>query len=180
MTIQPHHDLTGDVPFSIQPNSWFYDFIDVPPGATYLTVTVTNYPPAANPPLELFVKLGALPTTNSFDGSALINTPGPAGPWGSVTLGPPLTSGRYWVGIFNPSTTTANGVVFANIGLGVAPAETIYSSGGPVPILDDAVTINNITVPDNNIISSLEVALRVRSSARVGSGVPSHRPGWHA
>jgi subtilisin-like proprotein convertase family protein len=162
LTIQPHQDLTGDVPFSILPNSWFYDYIDVPLGATYLTVTVTNYPPAANPPLELFVKLGALPTTNSFDGSALINTPGPAGPWGSVSLGPPLTSGRYWVGIFNPSTTVANGVVFANIGLGVAPGETIYSSSGLVPILDDAVTTNNITVPDNNIISSLEVALRVQ------------------
>jgi hypothetical protein len=41
------------------------------------------------------------------------------------------------------------------------PAETVYSSSGPVPILDDAVTTNSIIVPDNQTISSLEVALRV-------------------
>ncbi|MGD0087605.1 MAG: S8 family serine peptidase [Verrucomicrobiota bacterium] len=161
MLIQPHQPLTVGVPFTIPPGTWFYGYVDVPPGATNLTVTATNYPPAANPPLELFVKLGAPPTTNNFDGMALINIPGALGPWGSVSLGPPLTSGRYWVGIFNPSSSTANGFVFATIGLGVPPGETIYSSGGPVPILDDAVTTNNIVVPDDQTISSMEVALRV-------------------
>ena len=161
LTIQPHQNLTEGASFAIPPGSWFYGYVDVPPGATNLTVTATNYPPAANPPLELFVKLGAPPTTNDFDGMALINNPGALGPWGSVSLGPPLTSGRYWVGIFNPSSTTANGIVYATIGLGVSPAETIYSSSGPVPILDDAVTTNAIVVPDNQTISSMEVALRV-------------------
>jgi subtilisin-like proprotein convertase family protein len=162
LTIQPHQDLQQGITVTVQPGTWFYGYIDVPLGATNLTITATNLTGSVTPPLELFVKLGAPPTTNSFDGSALINTPGPFGPWGSVSLGPPLTSGRYWVGIFNPNLTPQTVYVFATVGLGVTPAETIYSSGGPVPILDDAVTINNITVPDNNIISSLEVALRVQ------------------
>jgi subtilisin-like proprotein convertase family protein len=160
-TIQPHQDLKQGVTVIVQPGGWFYGFIDVPLGATNLTVTATNLTGSVTPPLELFVKLGAPPTTNSFDGSALINTPGPLGPWGSVSLGPPLTSGRYWVGIFNPNLSPQTVYVRATVGLGVAPAETIYSSSGPVPILDDAVTTNAIVVPDDQTISSLEVALRV-------------------
>ncbi|HLX96621.1 MAG TPA: LamG-like jellyroll fold domain-containing protein [Verrucomicrobiae bacterium] len=163
LTIQPHQDLKGGVNFTIPPGTWFYGFIDVPPGATNLTVTATNFPPLVNPPLELFVKLGALPTTNNFDGSALINTPGPAGLWGSVSLGPPLVSGRYWIGIFNPSLMTANGVVFATIGLPFVPAQTIYTSTDtPIPILDDAVTTDSINVPDFQTISSMDVAIAVQ------------------
>ncbi len=164
MTIQPHQDLKQPgITVSIPPGSWFYDFIDVPPGATNLTISVTNFtvPSDALNPLQLFVKLGSLPTTNNFDEMTLINNGTPPG--GSISIGPPLTSGRYWVGVFNPSSQSATNVfIIATVGFGVAPAETIYSSSGPVPLLDDAVTTNNIVVPDDQTISSLEVALRVQ------------------
>ncbi len=165
LTIQPKQDLNGAIEaFSIPPGSWFYGFVDVPPGATNLTVTATNTPPLANPPLELFVKFGSEPTTNSFDIMSVINNPGPGGTlWGTVSLGPPLTSGRYFVGIFNPSSTTANGFVFATVGLAFVPAQKIYNSTDtPIPILDDAVTTDSINVPDSQTISSLDVAIAVQ------------------
>jgi subtilisin-like proprotein convertase family protein len=165
LTIQPRQDLgLATEGFSIPPGGWFYGFVDVPPGSTNLTVVVTNVLPAVNPPLELFVKLGSEPTTNSFDIMTVINNPGPGGTeWGTVTLGPPLTSGRYFVGIFNPSGSTVNGQVYATVGLGFAPAQTIYNSiDTPIPILDDAVTTDSINVPDHQFISSMDVAISVQ------------------
>ncbi len=163
LTIEPHQDIKNGINIFVEGGSWFYTFIDVPRGATNLTVIATNLDNTAVPPLELFVKLGDPPTTNSFDGTAIVNTPTGVGTEveGTVSLGPPLTSGRYWVGVFNPSITGQNVFLIATVGLGAAPAETIYSSSGPVPLLDDAVTTNSIVVPDDQTIASMEVALRV-------------------
>ena len=165
LTIQPQHNLNGAIEaFSIPAGSWFYGFVDVPPGATNLTVTATNTPPLVNPPLQMYVKFGTEPTTNSFDAMTLINNPGPGGTtWGTISIGPPLTSGTYFVGIFNPSSATANGYVFATVGIPFVPAQTIYNSTDtPIPILDDAVTTDSINVPDNQTISSLDVAIAVQ------------------
>ncbi|HKW29357.1 MAG TPA: LamG-like jellyroll fold domain-containing protein [Verrucomicrobiae bacterium] len=163
LLIQPHRDLTHGINVDVLPNSFLQvGFVDVPPGATNLTVTVTNLTGTANPPLELFVKFGSQPTTNSFDGMAIINNPGLSGPGGSVSLGPPLVSGRYFVGIFNPSPTLQNVDVWAIIGLPFVPAQTIYNSTDtPIPILDDAVTTDSIFVPDNATISGMDVAIAV-------------------
>jgi subtilisin-like proprotein convertase family protein len=163
--IQPHvNSALGTEAFAVPAGGWFYDFVDVPPGATSMTVTATNTPPLANPPLELFVKLGSAPTTNSFDAMTVINNPGPGGTeWGTVTLGPPLASGRYFIGIFNPSATTANGAFFTTIVRPFAPAQTIYNSpDAPIPILDDAVTTDSINVTDHQFISSMDVAISVQ------------------
>ena len=74
LTIQPQHNLNGAIEaFSIPAGSWFYGFVDVPPGATNLTVTATNTPPLVNPPLQMYVKFGSEPTTNSFDAMTVIN-----------------------------------------------------------------------------------------------------------
>jgi subtilisin-like proprotein convertase family protein len=163
VTLQPHKDLLAGVTVSIQGGGWFYGYLDVPPGATNLTISATNVtltPDFLNP-LQLFAKFGSFPTLTNFDKMTLLNNPGLTGPGGSLSIGPPLTSGRYFVGIFNPSASAQTVYIIATIGLGTVPAQVIYSSSGPVPILDDAVTTNSIIVPDNQTISSLEVALRV-------------------
>ncbi len=51
--------------------------------------------------------------------------------------------------------------LIANLTMGKVPGETIFTSAGPVPILDDAVTTDSIDVPANQAISSMEVGLRV-------------------
>ena len=161
VTIQPHQNLLGGATNTIQPQSWFYGYIDVPPGATNLTVYGTNVSTTvASPPLEMFIQMTNEPTLTDYGWSNILNNPGPAGPGCSISIGPPLTSGRYFVGVYNPSASAQSVYLLATIG-GTVPGEIIYSSSGPVPILDDAVTTNSITVPDNQTISSMEVALRV-------------------
>ena len=73
LTIQPHQ--ANDTPHTntVAGLGWFYDFVDVPPGATNLTISVTNIStPLAPQPLELFVKYGTVPTTNNFDEMTLL------------------------------------------------------------------------------------------------------------
>ena len=54
-----------------------------------------------------------------------------------------------------------NFYLIATLGLVTPPAQVIYTSGGPVPILDDAVTTDSIYVTADQTISSVDVALRV-------------------
>jgi subtilisin-like proprotein convertase family protein len=138
--------------------SWVYDYIDVPPGATNLTLYATNLTGTANPPVELFVKYGSEPTTNDYDGMAILN------PSGVVSLGPPLVSGTYYFGLYNPNPNSPSQeiVLYATI-QGPSAAQTIYSSGDtPIPIPDDAVTTDSMDVTDNETIASLDVAIAVR------------------
>ena len=159
-TIYPHLDPTVGVITNYVPGgSWVYTFVDVPPGATDLTVYATNLTDTATPPVELFVKFGSEPTTNNYD--AVV----PLTPNGVISLGPPLVSGRYFIGLFNPNPKSAvqEVTLFATIDLPFVPAQTIYSSTDtPIPILDDAVTTDQINVPDNQIISSMDVAIAVQ------------------
>ncbi|HEV2320610.1 MAG TPA: LamG-like jellyroll fold domain-containing protein, partial [Verrucomicrobiae bacterium] len=160
LLIQPHQKPTVGVVTNYVPGgSWVYNFIDVPPGATNLTVYATNLTDTANPPVELFVKFGSEPTTNSYDAVVQLT------PNGFISLGPPLVSGRYFVGLFNPNPNSAVQTVtlFAVVGIPFTPAQTIYNSTDtPVPILDDAVTTDSIFVTNYALISSLDVALAVQ------------------
>ncbi len=111
LLIQPHRDLTGGAIVSIPPDSWFIDFVDVPPGYTNLTFYSTNLPPIFFPPnqLKMYEKFNAAPTFTDFDFEAdLTNTlfPG-ADPGNSISIGPPLDIGRYFIGIFNSSSNVS-------------------------------------------------------------------------
>ena len=169
LTITPHQSIKNGITVTVQPGSWFYDYIDVPVGYTNLTVFATNYPPTVTPPLELFVKLGSLPTAADTNDEALLTNcvtgtyPTGTLPNNSVSVGPPLTPGRYFIGIFNPSlTTTATVGLFATLSFSQSAITTVdYDSTGPVPILDDAVTTNSIFVPDTDIIQDFTIGLRV-------------------
>ncbi len=162
MLIQPHQDLEGGVNGTVAPLSWFYDYIDVPAGATSLTISATNLtiPPSLSPPLNLYVKYGAIPTltdTNEFGPIGLTNG---APPGNSITINNPAP-GRYWVGLYNGSVQAQSFYLIADLQLGTVPGETIFTSSGPVPLLDDAVTTDSIYVPADQTLSSMEVGLRV-------------------
>jgi len=163
LAIYPANGLGGGTNVTVQPNSWFYGFVVVPPGATNLTVIVTNFTGTASPPLEMFIKYGALPTTNSFDEMTEITnaTLIPPAVDGSISIGPPLTSGVYYVGVFNPNGNPPQDFfIIANVNGPPAP-QVDFTSSGPVPLLDDAVTTNSLFVTQDKIISSVDVGLRV-------------------
>jgi subtilisin-like proprotein convertase family protein len=162
LLIEPHQDLTkGGIKVFLGPLGWFYDYIDVPPGATNLTIYATNLTVSPGP-VDLYVKYGSIPTltdTNEIGPAGLTNSSS-LGPWNSISIGPPLAPGRYWVGLYNNSVNQQTVWLAATLGLGVAPQAT-YTSGGAVPILDDAVTTADLFVPADQTISSVAVGLRV-------------------
>jgi subtilisin-like proprotein convertase family protein len=166
-TIYPHQSpTTGVVSNSVPGGGWVYDFIDVTNGAINLTIYATNVTATANPPVELFVNFGSEPTTNNFDAMGIINVPVGNG-WveTNISLGPPLESGRYYYGFYNPNPSSPSQEIVwqAVITGGPAPGQVIFSSTDtPIPILDDAVTLDSIYVPANQIISSVDVAIAVQ------------------
>ena len=160
LMIQPHRAKGDTTIFEITaPCGWFYDYIDVPPGATNLTITVTNL--TTSPQTEsLYVKYGDSPTLTSFDEMVVIDPTGTP-PTNSISIGPPLTAGRYYFGVYNPCGNAAqSNSITVTIGY-VAASQVDYTSAGPVPILDDAVTEDSIFVPDDATIYSVDVGLNV-------------------
>ena len=164
LMIFPHQDLTKGVYVTLGPLEWFYDYIDVPPGTASLTLSATNLtlPPTLTPPVDLYFKSNAIPTltdTNEIGPVGLTNS-GPLGPGNTITISSPAP-GRYWVGLYNPSMQSQSLYFIATLTPGKQVGETIFTSAGPVPLLDDAVTTDTIDVPANQTISSMEVGLRV-------------------
>jgi len=103
--LDPQQNGQNGVNATIPPGSFFYDFIDVPPEATNLTICVTadpQQPTTFNQPVDLFVRYGDLPTLTIFDYMQVINLQGGCLSIDRTAL-PPLKPGRYYVGIFNPS-----------------------------------------------------------------------------
>jgi subtilisin-like proprotein convertase family protein len=158
--IEPHHPLDKGITTILGPLGWFYDYIDVPPGATNLTIYATNLTGTGQ--VDLFVKVGARPTLTATNeiGPAMLTNSGPLGFGNSISIGPPLVPGRYWVGLYNESLVPQTVYIVAKLGMGTAPQAT-FTSAGPAPILDDAVMTNSIFVTAAQILSSVEVALRV-------------------
>ncbi len=162
LLIEPHNGKNGATTFESTPPCVMSqtDFIDVPPGATNLTILVTNLTTPGPQPISLYVKYGAWPTTNNFDEVTNLVPPVTNG---VISIGPPLTPGRYFYGVYAPCSDTASqsNSVTATYYMGAVPAQVVFGSSGPAPILDDAVVTNTIYVTAAQTISSVDVSLRV-------------------
>ncbi|HUZ08213.1 MAG TPA: LamG-like jellyroll fold domain-containing protein, partial [Candidatus Paceibacterota bacterium] len=171
--IQRHQSLQNGTTNTVAPGQWFYDYVDVPPGATNLTISVTNL--MSSPlPLDVFVKLGAQPTTNNYDKMMVVpaTTPPPP-PGNSLTVGltdvPPLQPGRYYVGVYNPNPAGSADQTFSLFATILPPSPSAtpvdFASAGPVPLLDDAVTISSnsiISITNTEPIVSVNVGIVVQ------------------
>jgi subtilisin-like proprotein convertase family protein len=167
LTIQPHVSNHGTIIETIPGCSWdpnYPDWIDVPPGATNLTITVTNLTGSPEYPgtlqtVDLYVKFGSPPTLTTYNKKVTVSPGTPA--TNSFFIGPPLTSGRYFFGVFNPCGNVDQTVSITATYSGPASEQVDFSSTGAKQILDDAVTYSTIDVPDNATIASVDVGLRV-------------------
>src|SRR5262249_19128808 len=94
----------GGQDFSLGPNQEACGVQEVPPGVTNMIFRVSNL----SGPLDLLVRRDALPTDQLFDKAARIDPPG-----GDLSLSildnPPLTAGRYFFCLHNPSANPVNG-----------------------------------------------------------------------
>jgi subtilisin-like proprotein convertase family protein/subtilisin family serine protease len=142
---------------SVGTNTFTYDFIDAPLGATNLTVCLSSN----TDPVELYVRRGALPTRSDFDKMLVVQPPGDCL---VLTLSdlPPLQSGRYCIGAFNPGPDPQSVLVQATVQVDpTSVLQTSMVSTGAVPIIDDAVTVASMFVTNQQIIADVQVGLRV-------------------
>ncbi len=147
----------------IMPFSFSYDFVNVPATATNLEVCVTTTNGA---PLELYVRRGDFPTRTEYDKKLDIG--GAAGTY-CLTINradlPPLTEGRYYIGIYNPTPTVQYVRLVVKVELdpnALTPLQ--YTWIDPMDLTDDAVTnavlqVTNITNPSR--IASVNVGVRI-------------------
>ena len=163
----------GVVTVSVQSNSWYYTYVTVPVGYTNLTVygiDITTPTPAVLDTLA--VKLGANPTLTDNDGTNQLSIPVSLPPSllpltmglsNSVSIGPPLEPGTYYIGIYNPDSVAHTVEIGATLGLYTSSAVTIldYDSTGAVPLLDDAVNYAYMDVTNTDVIQGISVGLRV-------------------
>ncbi len=152
-------DLTNGVGIvrTIQPGRFFYTVVDVPADATNLSVCVAPQ----EGPLEVYLGRGYFPTRENYDIYGTVAPPGSC-----ITLGrrdsPPLSQGRYFIGIYNPNATpvTANIKVFVERDL-AARSSLAFRSPTSSDLFDDAVTNATIFVSRDAIVADLEVGVRI-------------------
>jgi subtilisin-like proprotein convertase family protein len=165
MKIQPHRDLKKPgIQVVVPAGGWFIDYVDVPPGYTNLTFFATNLPPTAVPPIQMYEKLGNEPTTADYDQRADLTNGVPPG--NLISVGPPLDMGRYFIGLFNPSSSDVTVLLSATLGFGSGANNTFsFASDAPAALLDDAVSSSAITVPNSvtQLVASVSVGMVVNS-----------------
>lgn len=141
--------------------NWLYFTKDIVVEATNLEVCLNIITASSPQPLELYIRKGKRPTANAYDFKKTI-TPGG---WNCLTVDksqlPPLTPGRYFIGVHNPGTKCETFVYKATVLLGPPPTPNSFNGAGNQPILDDAATNYTIFVPDDKQIARVDVGLRI-------------------
>jgi autotransporter-associated beta strand protein len=157
LRLEPQNLDSNGVVRALAPNTWTYDFIDVPVEATNLTVSVSGN----TGPVELYLRRGEFPTRTVFDRKLIVNPPGDSLILTRYDL-PPLSVGRWFIGVFNSSGVPQNIRITARLELDIAGVTPINdASAGNEPLPDDAVTNSTILVTNDARIATVEVGLRV-------------------
>ncbi len=153
-------DLSGNgITATILPGACRNDFIEVPPNAVSLTVTVAVV--SATGPIDYTIEVCPLEggvcksteVTNSLGGSVVTDQ-------ADV---PPLHAGTYRIRICNVADTAITVNIRAVFGYSLNTIQPIISTSitSAVPILDDAVTSIFLTNKLHGIISSVDVGLLI-------------------
>lgn len=165
LRLEPAMELTNDMGYTytdfwVQPGAYHYEPINVPPGVTNVSFTVSIIE-GPNVAFDLYVRRGAPPTVLSYDKSLSITPPG-----GQMDLSiydsPPLTSGLWVAGVFNPSPNRIK------VRLGVALGRNLnadpfqaFLPGISRNLVDDIVTNSVVYVPQNRLLADVMVDVRV-------------------
>ena len=157
--LDPQNDING-TDRQVAANAFSFDFLDVPVGATNLTVCLYN--DSATPlSVGLYFRRGSLPDETNFDQMLTVTPPSGCLSVDLTTL-PPLDSGRYYFGVFNTNGNPQSILINASVSLDpTSVASVTWASPGSIPILEDAVTNASLSVSNNQPIASLDVALYV-------------------
>jgi subtilisin-like proprotein convertase family protein len=147
---------------SVLPGRFGYFYIDIPEDAIRLTININGIEVGLPLPLEVYIRREELPTRTLYDKFALIAPPG-----GSLTIGtndvPPLTMGRYFIGVFNPNSVVANFYISADVkrSLDAAFLETFTSVDTPMALKDDAIVRSTVKVTADRLLTDVKVGVRI-------------------
>jgi subtilisin-like proprotein convertase family protein len=157
--IEPHQNLTQGITVPLAAGTWFYTYIDVPAGFTNLSIFATNLPPTSTSPLQLYLDYGVQPDFSNYLESVWLTNGLPPG--NSISYGPPLLPGRYFVGLFNPDTVSHDAYLLSTLGgfaSVILPGD--YTTNGPI-LRDDAVNSSTIFISSTQQIASVDVGFVV-------------------
>ena len=159
LRLEPQNVSTG-VQRDVQTNALTYDFVDVPAGATNLTVCVSN-DSWSSVPLGLYLRRGSPPTPTAWDEMLEVSPPNGCLSLDLTSL-PPVSAGRYFIGVFNPGDAPQTIRIDANVAVDSNTVTPVtYSAAGPLPIADDAVSYASLFVSNAQPIASVEARLHV-------------------
>lgn len=152
-------DLTNGVGIveTILPGRFFYTVVDV-------EATVTNLQVCATPDaglVEVYIRRAGFPDRDNYDMFGVVVPPGDC-----VNLGlrdsPPLSRGRYYIGIFNPNAVAVTVGIKVNLQHDLRKGVPLRFRGGNGElIVDDALTTSTQFVGYSGIISDVDVGVRI-------------------
>ncbi|MCX8156876.1 MAG: S8 family serine peptidase [Verrucomicrobiae bacterium] len=165
LRLEPAMEMTNDLGYTytdfwVQPGAYHYEPINVPPGVTNVSFTVSIIE-GPNVAFDLYVRRGAPPTLLDYDKSLSITPPG-----GQMDLSiydsPPLTSGLWVAGVYNPSPSRIK------VRLGIALGRNLnadpfqaYLPGISRALMDDVTTNSQVYVPQNRLVADVMVDVRL-------------------
>ncbi|NOS70104.1 MAG: S8 family serine peptidase [Verrucomicrobia bacterium] len=151
----------SNIVHTIQPNAFFFEVVDVPVGATNLTVCVYNVS-TTQVPLELYIRRDEFPTRTEYDYFKIMFPPNDCLTVTPQDL-PPLQRGRYFIGVFNPSALEQQVRIGITVGVDLDSVTSVdFGTAGESPTFDDAVTNSTIFVATNSTIAQVEVGVRLQ------------------
>lgn len=166
--IDPKKDQNG-FDATIQPNTWYYDYVDIPTDGTNLSISVSS---TGGGSAGVYLCQPDYPTFDMWDGSTNISFPGGGSlNWGLTNSippahfidSPPLSDGRWYYGIYNPSGSPINVHVVIRIDRRIVPDLSVdYTSTNTWQVItNDMVTTNAIFIPWDERVFSTEVGIRI-------------------
>lgn len=157
--LERQQDLENGITALLEPGACRVDYIDVPPDATNLTVSVVIN--SGTGPVSLEV----CPLNTAFGGCVSDTFTNAVG--GSVSIDrfrqPLLVPTTYSVRTCNLGLDRVEVFIKATIGIDPnPPAVTAPSTGGPMLIKDDAVTYSSIFITNHSRVAEMDVGLLIR------------------
>ncbi len=150
-------DSVNGVNSSVLANRFTFFFIDVPADGSQLDVILSQN----SSPLNVYLRKDVQPTLVDYDKFGSFNPPG-----GTLTLGtrdvPPLSAGRYYIGIFNPNAASVNFNLRTRIehslSQSFSKSPTVRT---PSVLSDDVVQYATNVVDDARPLTDVRVGVRI-------------------
>ncbi len=149
----------GGAPRDVSTNAFTFDFIDVPMGATNLTVCCENTSEIALP-VALYLRSGNFPNLTNYDQMAPV-TSGSACLSIDLTSLPPVSPGRYFIGVFNSNSMVQTIALEATVSGDPTNALSASYLASPVMIIPDAVTNASVFVTNQLPVAAVEVEVHL-------------------